>query len=148
MNKIALISISLLLLVIGIGCAAAADLNVNDAPLGGSLGGGGDQNLFAPACVDDARPLNNVVNDSVVDDARPLNNVVNDSVVDDSARVPVIGAHVAVINDDLDHPLAVASSGPNIFNAVASTGPNIFTSDLPAALGSSGLGGGGNQNFF
>ena len=122
MNKIALISISLLLLIIGIGCAAAADLNVNDAPLGGSLGGGGDQNLFAPACVDDARPLNNVVNDSVVDD---------------SARVPVIGAHVAVINDDLDHPFAVAS-----------TGPNIFTSDLPAALGSSGLGGGGNQNFF
>ncbi len=55
MNKIALISISLLFLVISIGCTAAADWNGNDAPLGGGLGGGGD---------DGACPLNNVVNDS------------------------------------------------------------------------------------
>ena len=52
MNKIRLISISLLLLVIGISCAVASDCNANDAPLGSGLGGGGNQNMYAPACVD------------------------------------------------------------------------------------------------
>ena len=85
MNKIALISISLILLVIGIGCAAAADLNVNDASLGGSLGGGGNEKLFAPACVDESVSTEPV---AVSDDgARPLNNVVNDSVDDGALHV-------------------------------------------------------------
>ena len=113
MNKIALISISLLFLVISIGCTAAADWNGNDAPLGGGLGGGGD---------DGASPLNNVVNDSVVDDgACPLNNVVNDS-------------------DDSDHPWAVSSNGPNIFTSDLLALPALPAA-LTLGGCSSGLGG-------
>ena len=184
MNKIALISISLILLVIGIGCAAAADLNVNDASLGGSLGGGGNEKLFAPACVDESVSTEPV---AVSDDgARPLNNVVNDS-VDDGAREAVASRGPNIFaSSDLSGPNIFRSSlesrgpnifassslsgpnifrsslesrGPNIFASSSLSGPNIFRSSLesrgpnifaPAALtlGSSGLGGGGNQNFF
>ena len=150
MNKIALISISLILLVIGIGCAAAADLNVNDASLGGSLGGGGNEKLFAPACVDESVSTEPV---AVSDDgARPLNNVVNDS-VDDGAREDVASRGPNIFRSSLESrgPNIFASSslsGPNIFrSSLESRGPNIFASSA-LTLGSSGLGGGGNQNFF
>ena len=140
MNKFVIISISLLIFIIGAGCASAASLDVNDAPLGSALGGGGDNGPFYSASVS-SQNLGTIPPQYLADDIRELERPqiadVNSLAADHNSRHP---------RGVVDSVLGTSHEDPILQVPVIGTSDEDSNVQTPVLGG--GLGGGGEERYY